>query len=76
MAAPGEKSATALEKERLLALIDRLEQELDAIDADAKAREERLAEIAEAQTDLADLAPKPVLDLSDLLAKRQARMGK
>ena len=47
MAAPGEKSATALERERLLALIDRLEQELDAIDADAKAREERLAEIAD-----------------------------
>jgi hypothetical protein len=36
----------------------------------------RRAKIAEAQADLADLAPKPVLDLSDILAKRQARMGK
>lgn len=35
----------------------------------------RTAKMAEAQADLADLALKPVLDLSDLHEKRRARMG-
>lgn len=51
MAAPGEKSATTVERERLLALARRLESEIATIDGEAKAREAALAEIADGDDD-------------------------
>lgn len=47
MAPPQDKTATTAERERLLALARRLEEGIEAIDADIVLRERNLAEIAD-----------------------------